>query len=446
MSERLILTARTGPEILAGIVDELNRGNLEIGDPPAEAELCGWLEDAPEAARKESCRRLDRLYGGSFCSWGCVQMQENDYRLAARGFLPVEDEPGSDEFHILGTLAKVHKDWLAADADTRPKHPLAPLVEAWARRPVDVSKVERPAGRRILPVIGKVALMPERARGLTFANPAYRPPNPLPLFPPPERHSVPLLDVCDSSGVPTMARGRGAPLALRLMVRAMLAVSVQDRRKEYVRLAVSVRDLRDWFWPNGWNAGRHWPRMLSTLEETHRYTIRLPDGSGWRPVLMRQLPAGYFDGRPDLDGEIVLELAFPPGVSDGPPIDLDVLDQLGVKSAPGYRAMIAGHSLTWKPGRTRRPHSKSGRFGWSASPDDYPIVTADDRRRLAFGDKDGKHRTRTEVDAPWDGIPGLTVWQKDAVDRDAATNGWRLIPDKAVEIMRERRDLPNRGK
>ena len=67
------------------------------------------------------------------------------------------------------------------------------------------------------------------------------------------------------------------------------------------------------------------------------------------------------------------------------------------------------------------------------------MLTRADRRRLAFGEKDQKNRTRTQVDSAWRDLPGMVVISEDALDLKTGERGWRIVPAEAVE------DLPNRG-
>ena len=53
---------------------------------------------------------------------------------------------------------------------------------------------------------------------------------------------VPILDVVDAAGVPVMQRG-GAPVELKLFVRALSSVPPSARARLSVRLAVNVEEL-----------------------------------------------------------------------------------------------------------------------------------------------------------------------------------------------------------
>ena len=265
----------------------------------------------------------------------------------------------------------------------------------------------------------------------------------LPLFQdlaPPVRKSVAILDLADASGVPVMSKGLGAPLPLRLFIRAGLSVNPQDRRHSSSRFPVTVAELRDGLFPNGWKARRDWPRIKQALIEARDYTITDAGGGRWFMLALRRLPSENAHGLPDLKDHVVLDIAFPEGMTTGPEVDLPAMGKLSVESGARFRAYIAAKSLAWKPGLTRRPvPGSSGRFGWSRNPADYPVLTRADRRRLAFGEKDQKNRTRTQVDSAWRDLPGMVVISEDALDLKTGERGWRIVPAEAVE------DLPNRG-
>ena len=98
-----------------------------------------------------------------------------------------------------------------------------------------------------------------------------------------------------------------------------------------------------------------------------------------------------------LDDIVILDVMLPPGCGVGPVIARPELVQLGVTSAPRFRAYIAVHSVAWRPGVSRRPHPRNPEFHlWSADAANYLVLTRADRRRLAFGARDKKNRTRAE--------------------------------------------------
>lgn len=309
-----------------------------------------------------------------------------------------------------------------------------PLIRTWRERPRSV-QTEKRQDTRILPVVRVVETRPERLRGELFGGLVDGRSEPeLPLFEDfaPVRKSVAILDLADISGVPVMAGAQGVPIAARLFVKAALSVSQPDWHYKDLRIAPTVEELLRGLFPTGWRIGRDWLRTKAALTEARDYTIRLPDGGRWFFLALRRLPAEDARGRPSLDDHVVLDLAMPPGATDGPIIDLRELDALSVKSAPAWRANIAARSLNWRPGATRVPISpRKGRkrYGWSHNPDQYPVFTASDRRRLAFGEGDRKHRTKKQIDDAWrEGKPAECTIVERAMDPQTGEVGWRILP------------------
>ena len=101
----------------------------------------------------------------------------------------------------------------------------------------------------------------------------------------------------DVRGGPIMARARGAPLDLRIFVGAVLWTP-HHARATRGRLAVTVRELRDFLYPNGWTRGRHWPAIQEALLRARDYLIpgvfpsERGNVHGWAT-----LPAGWRDRR-----------------------------------------------------------------------------------------------------------------------------------------------------
>lgn len=289
----------------------------------------------------------------------------------------------------------------------------------------------------LLPVVRSVREAPEREAGrLAFGgvlDPNRDLPAQLPLLPAPDGPRVPLLELADVRGGPVMARGRGAPLDLRLFVGACLWTP-HHARSARVRLAVTVRELRDWLWPHGWRRATDWRKLREALWRARDFTI--PDGRGlWLPFALRRDPG------PDaaLDDVALIDVELPPGAGDGPVIDRRALALLGVESAPRFRAYIAAHSVAWLPGRTRFPHPKNRRvILWAGDPDKYPILTRGDRRRLAFG-PDAKNRTRMEQDAAWEDLPGVEIVGR-MVDGPDGRRGWLIVPEAAAAAIKRRGD------
>ena len=68
-------------------------------------------------------------------------------------------------------------------------------------------------------------------------------------------------------------------------------------------------------------------------------------------------------------------------------------------------------------------------------PGKYPILTAEDRRRLAFGGGDKSHRTRAEQEAPWTDLPGVEIVTRTATTQDGK-RGWLIVPRDAARRIK----------
>ncbi len=311
----------------------------------------------------------------------------------------------------------------------------APEVGEEAQTPPEV----RPESRLdpIIPVV-KIREHPAREAGwLAFGgilDPDREMPDAqLPLFATGgQGPRVALLELQDWRGVPTMSQGRGAPLDLRLAVGACILTPYAARAARG-RLVVTVRELRDFLFPNGWRRLRDWPRIREALRRARDYVIPDEQGGYWYPFALRYDP-GADAG---LDDTVWIDVELPPGSAAGPPIDRRELAQRGVGSGPGFRAYIAAHAATWLPGKTRVVIPGSKYRTWARDLAAYPVLTRKDRRRLAFGTKDKKPRTIAQMDGPWEDLPGIEIVDREAVDRDGRL-GWRFVPTAAEVVWRQR--------
>ena len=134
----------------------------------------------------------------------------------------------------------------------------------------------------------------------------------LPMFPE-TGPRVSLLELADVRGGPIMARGRGAPLDLRIFVGAVLWTP-HHARATRGRLAVTVRELRDFLYPNGWTRARHWPAIQEALLRARDYLIpgvfpsERGNVHGWLPF---RLAGGIGDGA-GLDDVVLIDVELPP--------------------------------------------------------------------------------------------------------------------------------------
>lgn len=364
----------------------------------------------------------------------------------------VETPPEAFEEVCAGHWEQHHSLWVdagKAKPDERIRHPLAEFMRQWLAEALTI-EAETRADKRILPriVAGDEPLaitVGSLFRGLHEGRRTTQPE--LPLWPGvPARKRVPILDVVDAAGVPVVQRG-GAPLALRLFVRALSAVPPSSRGAS-VPLSVRVGDLLNALWPvsettgrRTWRAGEHWPKLCAVLLEARDYAIH--DGKGrWFPLSLRYLPdIPARDLTKRLDEWVILDVAFPEGATSGPPVALPVMDRLMVQSPARWRAFIASHCIAWAPGTTRVPVMRgprnTGRLTWARAVSAYPVLTLDDMRRLAFGN-DPHRSTLAKVKAAFRDLPGLVVLDETAHDERTGDVGFRVVPEAAAEAIRRK--------
>ena len=106
------------------------------------------------------------------------------------------------------------------------------------------------------------------------------------------------------------------------------------------------------------------------------------------------------------------------GAGPGPAVDRPALRAAGRVSSPAFRIGVAVPSATWIPGRTRRPVRGVGGL-WIGDASRYPVFSARDRRRIAFG-PESTHRPGG-IDDAWHksaDAAGVVILDTEAVDRD----------------------------
>ena len=304
------------------------------------------------------------------------------------------------------------------------------------------------AERRIDPILPVVTVQepPAREAGRLAFGGISDPENlsadaQLPLLPAPEGPRVPLLELVDSYGVPTMFRGRGAPLELAVYIGACIMTPHQVRASRG-RLVTTVRELRNFLFGPTWRPGPtgnrpgDWKRVREAALNAGHLWLPLANGNLWRAVVVREIPPADYRSE-YLDREVTFDVELPAGAAHGPVIDRLRLARLRLVSGPKFRAYIAAHSVAWRPGVTRRRHPRNrGVHLWSANSAHYPILTAQDRRRLAFGVGDTRNRTRADQDAAWEDLPGVEILTRSAITPDGR-RGWLIVPEEAAEAIRK---------
>lgn len=424
--------AVTPADIISAIVDAIWEG---AGEPPALDldTLSAWLDLCPDDAAEAAAAAALEVLGGRWLEprWSRVESS------------PARDVCGPMALMATGTrggraivgirhLAELHRRWADSARGTRPRHPLAPLVRAWLDSP-RAAEVSRRVDA-LLPVVRIREPQERRAGRLLGPLAGDLKPAQLPLpFPVNGTPDIPLLSISDAAGLPVLSRGRGAPLVLRIAIESLIAIPVD--RREHCRVAVTVRELRDGLYPSGWKRSRDWPRIRSALQVLDQAWIPVEDENGpaqWRPWALRRMPG---DGA-SLDSFVVMDIALPIGSHSGPQIDRRDLRRLGLDSGPRYRAYVGAHSVAWIPGRTRVPWSGADAPRiWSTDVSRYPVLTAEDRRRIAVGTAAGNY-AQGRIDAAFEQLPGVEVISRSARDPRYLDSGWIVLPSAAAAAVR----------
>lgn len=343
LADRL-LKATDGAAILAAL-----HGYLRFpGDPPSEADLAEALPhlDAPLAPANE---RLRAVMGREDWHW-IATTRDNATALAA-----IRVPPAPAAFEIID-LPAVHEAWRDLPPGERPKHPAAPLVEAWQSRPRAVEPF-RPAMRASLPrfhfLDGDAARLP----GFAASN-APPPPDQLALpgFEPPLVDCPSwLLWLYDRAGGESLAQGRGAAWDLHLFVSAFLHLPVAARTGDWRKLTFPVTEavardwpdpaapsIESWLHPDGWaNYRRDWRRLPEALHRMASNLAYVPiPGVGSVAMVF---PSAIPETREHRFVEFTLRV--PRAAAAGASVDWQRLRRYRLESAALYRAYLSAAAL-----------------------------------------------------------------------------------------------------
>ena len=133
--------ARTAAEVCAAVADVewFNLRSCAAPERPTPADLAAWLAECDREALQNADKLLSDVYGAP-ARWERATDADGDpLTLAAAVTVAIPAALRArlgDSTTALRPLADVHAGWCAADP--RPRHPLAPLVDAWQRRPPPV--------------------------------------------------------------------------------------------------------------------------------------------------------------------------------------------------------------------------------------------------------------------------------------------------------------------
>ena len=374
-----ILDAVREPEILVALCAAI-RADAEV---PTTADLAVWLvRDAPPEFAEEANARLAAVLGTG-AEWVVARTVEFAFGSGGRSH-------GDLELRATGGLspADVHAVWRTAP--DRVRHPLGPLVRGWLERPRPGTALNLrpdpilPSGLAMAgPRCGEG---PGSARLALFSAPRHSSGDVwLPGFGEPDTTGpclpLALYDLMDAGH---RGGGRGADMALRMFVEAVLGLSEVDRGVSVdhpvILPGVTLRRFLDWFYEG---TGRrpqpseYYPRLEAAAEAlaSNRARIEWVDpltGKGGRRTVVRveDLPRG--PGK--LDDEVSVSVFLPPTAGVGSAVNRSRLRYWGRRSEPAYRALL-GLTFRWfRPGVTRFPLRRGGRVVThlqSSDPDQY---------------------------------------------------------------------------
>ncbi len=277
---------------------------------------------------------------------------------------------------------RIQHGWWALDGGPEGLlgHPIQMLVSRWMqRRGRDIAANRRPdpIAPALLFMTSKDVQAPPTAmydggvsapRWITPALPdaprLFTPAMPLGLF--------------DLGGGSVGSHRRGAPLALRMFVEAVLAVSPEDRGSGATALPPERwGDFLHRLFPDsagGWRRSNQWGAALAAFEALDSPDALIPwqnSEGGWqlrRTVSVRDRPAT--GGREEW---VQLVVDLPPGSEHGPIIDRLALRRAGVVSSAAYRLALNLAAWWHRPGATRVP--VGGTWRQVRQVGRYPVVT-----------------------------------------------------------------------
>lgn len=239
-----------------------------------------------------------------------------------------------------------------------------------------------------------VAMLPATPSVRVVEAPEDRDTLPLPPTPPRRQLTLPnmvpaardviapaaWLQVFDRLGGNYMAQGRGVPVELRLFVEALAWAPPAARRGILAEVDLTVRDLVQAIWPNGWRRNEDLPKLVRGIDRISAFGV-LSDGRfRWRPLWFQLSP----DLGAGLDDPVRLYVQLPAvsGTGAGARFDRDTLRRLGLRSAPAYRLYLALiEQWDRKLRRGLHPHRRKS----DGVPMPLPGFSPADRRRLIFG-------------------------------------------------------------
>ena len=344
--------------------------NVEKLAPTVE-KLAGWLPSAPRSVY------VAYMFPHRSPLPRIVSFNPNDKVTIASALTPLPEGRDLTSTAVRNLILEEHTRWTAwrtiydsnvqRNRDKKPDdwthHPILPIVTGWLERAVEIQP-QRGAG---LPRFQRMSTVE------ALALPGFDAPMPAPVR---SQQVLPgfditpvggcpswLLSLYDQAGGETERPGRGAPLDLRVFVGALLSVPETARDGRDVRIPITVGELADWLYPNGWdrsNRRRGWESFRQSLKNLDRLRVPIEvDGHmvGVQVVNAFVIPRSWDGGK----ASVVLRVAIPASAARGARVNWDRLRVYGAESAPLYRAYLSacavldysarnGHGITQQIG------------------------------------------------------------------------------------------------
>ena len=380
--------------------------------PPTSRELGAWVDagSCPAEALEAAARGLgemgttyNNIEGALVVAYGSVNpkaLRLRRGRLHLRLEAPTVVIPKTGQRMVLDTGMTIRIKWpvraMAArweglDHAQRPEFPLGPLLRAWHSRPRPATLSTRTTGR-IFPA--KLAMAPrtDRRAGNLFSHAAHAGeregagPLVLPGFQTDRTAPALPLQLYDLGlGAVHAEKSTGAPLALRIFVESILAVSRQDRRGEGpVVISMTLRDLLNRLYPGPRRPKprEYWPRLMKASETLDSTEARIPwydpdigRGGLRRVVSLVDIPRGLGA----LDDLVSIVVDLPPGSENGPQVS-DNLGLWGLRHRREYRTLLNLPYWWHIPGQTvhpvgRRADGKGRHWQQPAAAAYYPTMS-----------------------------------------------------------------------
>ena len=385
--------------------------------PPTSRELGEWIGggNCPTEALEDAARSLGAM--GVICcnsegtpaiAYGSINPKT--LRLES-GLLHVEleastialRENGKRSIAGPGTVIRVEwpvRDiadrWITLDPDQQPEFPLTLLVQAWHSRPRPAMLSTHTTGR-IIPAELGMATQADRRAGNAFSHAAHVGEGQivLPGFQTDRTAPALPLQLYDLGlGAVHAEKSTGAPLALRIFVESILAVSRQDRRGEGpVVISMTLRDLLNRLYPGPRRPKprEYWPRLMKASETLDSTEARIPwyDPDIGRGGLRRVVSLVDIPRRPGaLDDLVSIVVDLPPGSENGPQVS-DNLGLWGLRHRREYRTLLNLPYWWHIPGQTVRPagwraDGKGRHWQRATDPDRYPAMSDDELVDIVF--------------------------------------------------------------